>query len=83
MTIESIVKATMAKEIEEKLAQVDLTSIANKKVERHVKKFIEKDMRDCIRRAVSEAVKEYLSSWDGHREIRDTVASLIKISFKE
>lgn len=83
MTIESIVKATMAKEIEEKLAQVDRTSIANKKVERHVKKFIEKDMRDCIRRAVSEAVKEYLSSWDGKREIRDTVASLVKISLKE
>lgn len=83
MTIESIVKATMAKEIEEKLAQIDLTSIANKKVERHVKKFIEKDMRDCIRRAVSDAVKEYLSSWDGKREIRDTVASLIKISLKE
>lgn len=32
MTIESIIKSTMAKEIEDKLSQLDLTSMANKKL---------------------------------------------------
>lgn len=83
MTIESIVKSTMAKEIEEKLNQLDLSSIANKKLERHIKNFVKTNMDECVRREVTFAVKQYLDSWQGQRDISQAIASLIKVSIKE
>lgn len=83
MTVESIVKSTMAKEIEEKLNQLDLSSMANKKVERYVKKFIKEVMADLVRREVSYAVKQYIDSWSGKHEIAGAIASMIKVSVKE
>ncbi|MCQ2595104.1 MAG: hypothetical protein MJ196_07570 [Treponemataceae bacterium] len=83
MTIESIIKSTMAKEIEDKLGQLDLSSMANKKAERYVKKFVKECMDDIVRREVSYAVKQYLDSWQGKQEIARAIASMIKVSVKE
>lgn len=83
MTIESIVKATMAKEIEDKLNCLDLSSMAGKKLERHIKKFVKNEMVECIRKEVSFAVKQYIDSWQGKHEIAGVIASMIKVSVKE
>lgn len=83
MTIENIVKATMAKEIEDKLNCLDLTSIADKKLERHIKKFIKNEMSECIKKEISFAVKQYVDSWQGKREIANVIASMIKVYVKE
>lgn len=83
MTIESIVKATMAKEIEDKLNGLDLSSIADKKVERHIKKFVKDEMSERLRSEISFAVKQYIESWQGKQEIASAIAAMIKVSVKK
>lgn len=73
----------MAKEIEDKLNGLDLSSMANKKVERYVKKFVKECMDDIVRREVAYTVKQYIDSWEGKREIANAIASIIKVSVKE
>lgn len=83
MTIESIVKSTMAKEIEEKMNQLDLKEIADKKIERYVKNLVAKEMTDAIRNEVRFAVKEYLETWKGKNDVKDIISSIIKVSIKD